>query len=252
VRFCSHNLVALVLGVCLAAHAQVANPSKATPSAAEILEKYLAATGGIEGRKALQSLIVEGRVSDDPDAPQLPLGEYTYSFKAPKSDVLSVIIISHGLSWTGHRNGEPFRRATIGGLQMIEQVDTAIVEQDLYSLLEWDFAHSYRQMEVTATTRIANRPAYVVKFMTRSGDLLVRYYDTRTFLLLRMDQTQRAQGGKDQPGSAYLRETYFSDYRDYGLLKLPHTITIRGSLTNLVFTIGKAKLNAKVSDSAFR
>lgn len=248
VRF---GLLMVILGVFLPPSAQVPDPSHSTPTAAEILEKYLAATGGMEARKSLQSLMVEGAITYASNNSDHPLGSYSYSYKAPSSDVLAVDMISHGLSWTGHRSGEPFRRTTIGGPVLVDGVDTAIIERDLYSVVEWDFAHGYDQMEVIGTTRVGNRSTYAIRFTVNGQDPATRYYDTETFLLLRMNQIQRVLESKTQPGSAYVMESYFSDYRDYGSLKLPRQIEVHVPMRNLLFRISKMKSNPKIADSAF-
>jgi hypothetical protein len=239
----------LALGLSLTPQNPGSAPAQALPSADEIFEKYLAATGGTEARKSLQTLAVTGEFGYGMTH---PLGSYSYSYKASSSDVLETDMLSHGISWIGHSNGRPFTRNTVGGLVTINDVNMGVIEQDYYSLLEWDLRRNYAAIEVIGQTRVGNRRAYKVQFTSKQGDPVIRYYDAETFLLLRMDQRQwdpQEQGG---PHANDLIESDFTDYRDYGGLKLPHLITVNLPPRPLMFQINKAKPNAKIADSAFR
>ena len=244
--------IVFILGFYLIAQGQGPNSTQPALTATEIYEKYLAATGGMEARKSLQSLVIEGVCTFESNQVSHPIAYYTYSYKAPLSDALSVEMLGHGISWTGHRNGEPFRRTTIGGQSLISGIDTTIGEQDLYSFLEWNFSSGYSQMDLIGTTRIDGKQAYAVKFTgNQQQDPVIRYYDTETFLVLRADLIQRIRVSADDPGTSSIIETYFSNYHDYGQLKLPQIIAFHVAQRNLLFKVNKVKIDPKISDSAF-
>ena len=242
-------IVVLTLGLSLTPQTSDSATAQAAPSADEIFEKYLAATGGTEARKSLQTLSVTGEFGY---CMTHPLGSYSYSYKASSSDVLETDMLSHGISWIGHSNGRPFTRNTVGGLVTINDVNMGVVEQDYYSLLEWDLRRNYATIDVIGQAKVGNRRAYKIQFTSKQGDPVFRYYDTETFLLLRMDQRQWDPQNQGGPHANDLIESDFTDYRDYGGLKLPQLITVNLPPRPLMFKISKAKPNAKIADSAFR
>lgn len=241
----------VVLSGALSGENRNSGPPQATLTGEEIFAKYLAATGGLDTRKSLDTLQISGDFILAFANPDHPLGNFVYSYKAPSSDVLETNAISHGISWLGHRNGQPFARVNIGGLFIIEGVNTQVLEQDYYSLLEWDLTRDYTHVELAGEAKVGGRRAYVVKFTTRQGGAIVRYYDAETFLLTRLDQVLRDPDDKIHPDAAYRIESYFTEYRDYGPLKLPRVISVYQPVRNLLFQISKAKVNPKISDSMF-
>ena len=228
------------------------SPQKAPPAgsinAAKILEGNLASTGGLSAHKE----VVTFRASGDFGLTLThPLGNYTFLYKAPKKDVLEVQLISHGMSWTGRRDERQIRRGSVQGAQMINGVGMEIVEQSLLSLLEWDI-RGYEKIELVGRAQVDKRWAYAPRFTPRHGDQQVRYYDSETFLLVRMDQVQRFKQANNIPELGYAVTTYFRDSRQYGALKLPHQIAISRDAGDLMFELGDVKTGVEIPDTEFK
>src|SRR6185312_16018705 len=129
-------------------------------TAQEILERHIAATGGMEARKALHTLVARGDfgwISTHRD------GDYVFSYKAPSSDMLQVQMISHGAVWTGHQDGKLVERSSVGGPAMINGASMNIVERDWFSLLEWDFNQAYQRIELVGLADVDGRRAYALR-----------------------------------------------------------------------------------------
>jgi hypothetical protein len=94
--------------------------------------------------------------------------------------------------------------------------------------------------------------AYAVGFTPKVGDRQIRYYDCESFLMVRMDLAQRVRQSEGGPESAYKVETYYSDYRDSGGIKLPRKIRASAADGDLVLDVYQVHTNAPVSDSVFR
>src|SRR5215831_16906219 len=105
-RVLAFCLLTLALYIGNPLHAQNSPAPKGAPaapspgiSAAEVLDKYLAATGGIDARRSLRSLESEGRFGLEGlrDRFKSPgMGEFHYYFKAPENDAFELEHAQHG------------------------------------------------------------------------------------------------------------------------------------------------------------
>jgi hypothetical protein len=241
-------LVLVLLGVRPNTSAQKGVATAGGISPAKILDGYLSATGGLNAHKDLLTLKTTG---DFGFSIGHPLGDYMFLFKAPAKDVLEIQMISHGTTWTGHREGHLIRRSTVQGAGMINGAGMQIVEQSLASLLEWDIGN-YNKIELIGRAQVDKRWTFAVRFTPKQGDSQVRYYDMENFLMLRMDQVQRFRQARDLPEAAYAITTYFRDYRQFGALKLPREIAVSRDVGDLIFRLGSVETGVDISDSVFR
>jgi len=241
------SLILVLLGITPSTSAQKADVPAKGISPAQILEGYLSATGGLDAHKGLLSFRTTG---DFGFTLRHPLGNFAFLYKPPARDVLEVQLISHGTSWTGHRDDHRIRRSTVQGAGMINGASMEIVEQCLVGLLEWDI-HDYKKIELIGRAEVDKRWTYAVRFTPKQGDPQVRYYDMENFLMLRMDQVQRFRQAKDLPEMAYAVVTYFHDYRQAGSLKLLREIAVSRSVGDLIFELANIKVGVDIADSAF-
>lgn len=248
-RVPAYLLVFLMLVLPATAQNQSAPWARGSISAAEILQKNIAATGGLEAHQRVQSLFLGG---DFGFSLYHPDGYYSFSYKAPSDDMLEVNTISEGISWSGRRDQHLIRRTTARGIEMINGAGMELVEQDWRSLLEWEFSREYSKIDLVGRTQVNKRWAFAVRFTPRHGDPCVRYYDEESFLMVRMDQVQRFRMSKSQPEVAYPVESYFRDYADHGGLKLPRLIAISRDVGELQFNVTKFEPNAAIDDSIFK
>jgi hypothetical protein len=239
----------LATGACrsFVLHAQTSDPPTGRVSPAEIVEKYLAATGGLEAHKKLSRITASG---DFGFFLQHPLGTYNFYYKAPASDMLQVQMTSHGNSWTGHYEGKAVRGATVEGVGMINGAGMQVVEQAWLSLLESEFKH-YSRIELVGLSKVAHQWAYALRFTPLSGDPQVRYFDCQSFFLVRLDQVQRFQLNKNDPQLAYSVESYFYEYHDVAGVKLPRRIAVSRDEGELTFDIPAIKTDVDIADTVF-
>jgi hypothetical protein len=252
---------ALVAGA--AAQDNNAGPSGKGITAAAILEKNLTATGGREAHERLQSMVLRG------DIGYSGLGWFTFSYRAPSDDVLKVQARQFGTFWRGRHEGRSFSRGTVerpdrikmeqlgvmpGGEQSFagDPLSIRVMEQDLRSLLDWDFEHNYEKVELIGRAEVNKRWALGVRFVPHEGDPVIRFYDSETFLLVRMDQVERFRRTKDGPENARIVQSYFTDYKESGGLKLPCAVRISRPQVEFELKIAKFEPNVKIEDSVFQ
>jgi hypothetical protein len=228
---------------------QKSPPPTGRISAAEILDKHTTAIGGLEALNALQTLHAQGSFG----FPLLnSLGDFHFYFMAPANDVLQFDATSHGQSSMGHKDGVPFAQHNGDSAGGFNGVTLDILDEDWLVLIETSFGQRYTQIELVGLSGIDGRWAYALRFTPKSGDPQVRYYDCESFLMVRVDLVERIRLQKDGPESAYKVETYFSDYRDSGGIRLPRTIRATAHNGDLVLEVHDARTNSPINDSVFR
>jgi hypothetical protein len=247
------------------ATAQGTGPSSAGNglTAAVILEKNLTATGGREAHQRLQSMVVSGDLGYSYPRPS----SFSFFYRAPSDDAIKMQVYKFGTFWRGRHAGQPFSKGALerrdllavnhpelmmsSGQRFIgEPRDLHVVEQDLRGLLEWDFT-DYEKVELIGRAEVNRRWAMGVRFTPHKGDSVMRFYDSETFLLVRMDQVERLRRTKDGPETARLVRSYFSDYKDSGGLRLPRVIKIIRPDADSELKLSHIEANAKVDDSVF-
>jgi hypothetical protein len=231
-------------------------------SAAEVIDKYIAATGGIEARRALTSMQSEGRFGVQGFDTKFRfggLGDFHFYYKAPNNDAFELEHAQrglHGYTWFGHNKGEMFLRQTVASNWAINGVTVASLDEAWVALSEWDFNKRYSQIKLVGRSDVGGKPAYALLFTPREGDPQIRYFDTETFLLVRMDQVGRFRPKKDAPETRTKIESYYSDYAETSGIRFPHLIRAIGNPSvpkdQISFAVFDLKVNNTIDDAIFK
>jgi hypothetical protein len=240
-------------------------PQKDAPpgiSAADVIDKYLAATGGIEAKRALKSMESEGRfglAGFHNDFRFSGIGEFHFYYKAPDNDAFELEHAqhgAHGYTWMGHHNGKTFLRQTVQSNWAINGITVQSLEEAWLALGEWDFNQRYSQIRLVGRSDVDGKPAYALLFTPREGDPDIRYFDAETFLLVRMDQVGRFRLKQDGPETKTKIESYYSDYKDTGGIKFPRLMVAIGNpqvpKNKIEFVVSGLKVNSTVDDAVFK
>jgi hypothetical protein len=131
------------------------------------------------------------------------------------------------------------------------------MEEAWLVLMEWDFDHRYSQIKLVGRSDVNGKPAYALLFTPREGEPHISYFDTASFLLVRMDQVGRLRLKVDGPESRHKIQSYYSDYQDTGGIKFPRLIVAGGDETHVhynrtEFVVGNVKVNNTFNDSVFK
>src|SRR6266404_95064 len=241
--------VLLILCCRFTALAQKAPRPKGSISAAQVLDKHVVATGGLEARRAVQTVDAHGsfRVPSFHSS-----GDFDFYYKSPASDVFQFFMISHAQTSVGHNRGTPFFNFDAGKTLGINGVTVNILEKNWLALTDSGFDQDYTRIELVGLTGVDGNWAYALQFTPKVGDSQLRYYDCQSFLMVRMDLAQRIRMEKEGPDFAYPVETYYSDYRNSGGIQFPRQIRARSSDGDVVLDIHDVRTNHPLNDSVFR
>jgi hypothetical protein len=214
----------------------------ATPTADQILDRYVKAIGGREAWQKFTSRVTMGTI----EVPSMNLsGTVLIHEKAPDRLLAAVII-----------NGASFRQGFDGTLGWTDDPQDGLREQSGAELAEArrdaDFYHPldlrrlYTKFTVSGTEKIGDRDTFILEATVPEGNEPTKmYFDTQTGLLLRAISQHHGTDGVTQ-----FRED-FEDYRDVDGIKVPFTSRQTNGDTTYTMTISEVHHNVELDDSEF-
>lgn len=243
------RVAAATMGVGLVAVALAAGWSGAGPSASEIVAKNVAARGGLEAWRKVETMVWVGRIeSAHAPAPSMP---FELEQKRPNKTRLridalgqrSVRVFDGVRGWklrpaSGRPGAEPYTPQEATFAQAGHGIDGPLVD------------HAARGDEVTlgGVDEIGGRKAYHLKVRSATGGKEDVWVDAETYLEIRYDRTVDGPAGVQRRVSA----TY-GDYRTVEGLQIPFLIETGGGqgATPDRMQLEKVVLNAPLDDSTF-
>ncbi len=210
-----------------------------TPTAKQIMDKYVAAIGG----KEFLSTITDMRVDMSAEFNGNPI-LVTRKMKAPNKFVQ--VINANGMEMmrmTG--NGS---KIVMGGMQGSRTIEGKDAQQQLLQNTlfgEMRYADLGVKSNVLGVEAVNGKDAYkVVQTSTDGAATWTDFYDKESGLKVQTVATGRGQQGPT------LQTTQYSDYKDFKGLKYPTTISQTGGRA-MQMTVDKVKLNDGMKDSEF-
>jgi hypothetical protein len=107
-----------------------------------------------------------------------------------------------------------------------------------------DLKSLYTKFDYRFTDEIDGKPVYLVTATLPSGQVERLAFDVATGLLVRRAFTVRTALGP------FVYESDYSDYRDFGGVKIPMTIKVAQPGVRFTRQVTKVKINAPITDTA--
>lgn len=240
-------LAIATLALTFSAYAQTAatpaasKPDAATPSADQILDKYVNAIGGQAAWQKLNSRVSKGTI----DIPAMSLsGTVEVHEKAPSS-MISVVniggsVFERGFDGTIGWSDDPMNgQRTLSGAEL----DDTKHQADFYHQL--NIRKHYSKLVVSGTEKIGDHDAYVIEATSPSGDVDKLCFDTQSGLLVQaITNVHSAQG-------PMLVQADLSDYKEVDGIKVP--FTVHQSTSQQAYTISFTEIhhNVQLADGQF-
>jgi hypothetical protein len=246
-----------LLALCLACVAVVLPPvlakaprsrtasRKAKPSitAAQVMEKSIEVTGGRKAYEKIKTTVLRGTMEMVGQGLNI---QFECRTKTPDKALLIVQIPGVGESRQGYDGKVGWSQDPIFGLRELSGSELAELKRqaaDPTSNIKW--RELYKKEELVGTKKIGSRTAYEVRLTPTTGKPITHYYDTKTFLLLRMDIVA------ESPQATFSVESYLSDWRVVDGVKIPHVVKISSPVGDIVMRASEVKNNVKIDDSEF-
>lgn len=261
-------LICTVMGfaISLAAAANTASP-RAHLSAAEIVEKNVAARGGLQAWRAVRTLSLEGKMGaggnqraalatptpprKPGERPGVPIPQKAYMHRPVEEFQLPFLMQlarSHKMRLEVQLKGQtavqvfdgtqgwkvrPFLNRSEVEPFTAEEMKLAAVQADLDGHLV-DYAAKGTKLELVGMEKVEDRDSYKLKLTLRSGQALHVWIDAQTFLETKMEGQPHRMDGVDHPV-----EVYFRDYQAVNGLQIPFVLETR------VLPVGRTALGFK-------
>jgi len=217
------------------------SPSSPTPSADQILDRYVQAIGGPAAWKKLTSRVSTGTI----DIPDKNLsGTVEIREKAPNHMLVTIIVA--GASYRqGYDGTIAWTDDPKDGLrdESAAELDDTRRDADFYHPL--DLRTLYSKFTVTGTEKVADRDAYAVEAMRAGSEPDKLYFDTQTGLVVRMFTRRHTADGVIE----FLED--LEDYREVDGVKLPFTVHQTSTDSSFTIKFSEVRQNVELDDTQF-
>lgn len=228
-----HTWVAAVAAMVL-----IAAPAAAQtlPSAAEVLQKYVAAIGGKEAILQITSL----KQASTMQVPAIGLTAEVESFQAaPNKMATRSTMPGVGEMLQGTNGSIAWDANPMQGPRLLSDKELAqtLEGADFYGNLLYP-ADRYARMENLGVVPFAGEPAYKVKLVRKdSGRETTQYFSVATALIIGTESVQESQMGTMQISST------LSEYKVFGGIKFPTKTEVTMGANKLTMTISEIVIN---------
>ncbi|MCP3717805.1 outer membrane lipoprotein-sorting protein [Paraburkholderia sp. CNPSo 3281] len=230
-----------------AASAQTAGA--AHMSAAQIVERNVAARGGLQAWHAVNAMTMSGQLeAGGTKNTRLP---FTMTLKRPRksrievrfNDQTAFQVYDGAQGWKvrpflGRNEVEPYTPAEAKAAASWAELDGALM----------DYAAKGTRIDVLGMEMVEGHRAYVLKLTMKDGTSRRVWIDAASFLELKIDGDPRKLDGKMHNVAIFYR-----DYRKEGGLVMPHTLetVVVGARGTHKLIIDKVALNPQADDTLF-
>ncbi|MGA0555589.1 hypothetical protein ACO2Q8_02990 [Larkinella sp. VNQ87] len=215
--------------------------AQSTPSAEEVIDKYLTAIGGKDFLAKVTDLDVQLSTEMQGNPMVVMLKQ-----KAPNK--FSRVMVANGMEvFKMTSDGTKIASGGMrGGNRVLEGKDAqlGLIQGMLFP--ELHFAELGVKSTVEGTEKIAGKEAYKVKHTTSDGAASwTDFYDTATGLKVQSSSIQKTPRGEMEQSIQY------ANYKDFKGLKYPTSLSQGNGQFQMEMTVDKVKVNDGVKDSEF-
>jgi hypothetical protein len=230
---------------------------KAGLTAAQIVDKNVAARGGLDAWRAVKTMTLSGKLgaggNQRPSLPvrgQKPGPEAVQARSAEEVQLPFKMELSrpHKMRFELEFNGQtavqvfdgamgwkmrPFLNRRVVEPYTAEELSTASMQADLDGPLV-DYQAKGSKIELDGTEKVDGRDNYKIKVTMKSGQVTHVWIDAQSFLETKIDGQPRRLDGVDHPV-----QVYFRDYRAVNGLQIPFVLETK------VLPVGRTAMGTK-------
>jgi hypothetical protein len=225
--------------------AQAATAAK-SPTADEIVGRYVEARGGIEKLRSIQTLREEGRVNAGPGRD----GLVTREVKSPGRIRIEFTVqgVTEVFASDGRKGWTASPRAGAKGPQLLpddEVVDARDYADPVGPLVDWKSKGG--RLELVGREAVDGHEAWKIRLTLKEGGVITAWLEVKSAHLLRTESDRKLRG---RPVRI---ERTFGDFRMIEGILFAHRVEIRTSGRPQVFRVvlDKVEVNPPLADARF-
>jgi|KBSSwiStaDraftv2_1062776.scaffolds.fasta_scaffold137717_2 outer membrane lipoprotein-sorting protein len=203
------------------AAATTSAPTRAL-TAEQIVEKHVAARGGLQKIRAIQTLRESGRMTEGPNREALVTRELKRPaqsrFEITLQGVTGVFVSDGTKGWKINPFDGDFEPKPLPEAAIREAAEQADIEGPLV-----DWKAKGHIIALAGRESVNGRDAFKIQVTLKSGGTRNEYIDAKTFQRVRSDSTRTVKGHAVQITAT------FGDYKKSGGVAFPHTVEISAS-----------------------
>lgn len=216
----------------------VISAQESLPTAAQILDKYLAAAGGAEALHKIKTRVQKGTV--DTGGEQYPIEIYS---ETPEKR-LSISHASFGQSITAF-NGQAGWLSTPRGVHPMNASERQSARIDAQLYFPVQVRELYQEFKVIPGEIIDGHATFLVTASGASTPPLRLFFDQQSGLLLRLVRYTETPLGRNP------LEVDYADYRDAGGVKIPYQWTLTRTNGSFTIRITSVQQNVPIDEKLF-
>ena len=227
-------IASLTLFVSVAAYAQTVD---------EIVDKHVAALGGVEKLNGVKTLATEQSISVQ--GMEIPVKTVIVIGKSLRSE--SSIMGNSMITVVDGTTGWMIRPAMMGGTGEPEDMPADQLKQSLSQLDPFGSLVNYKakgnKVELVGKEKVDKKDAYHLKVTTKEGQFVEQFIDAETYMVSKLITSMNGQSA----------EIGLGDYKEVEGIKMPHSMEMASPQAGqLVFTTNKVKINGPVDEATFK
>jgi hypothetical protein len=242
-------IILLSFAVPLAVVANTATPPVDQLTAVQIVEKNVAARGGLQAWRAVQTLSMSGTVAaGGKQDVQLP---FVLEMKRQRKTRLELQFNGQtAVQVYDGTNGwklRPFLNRHEVEPYSPDELKSASMQTDLDGPLV-DYSAKGTKVELVGVQQVEGHDAYNLKLTLKNGQVQHIWVDAQTFLDVKIEGTPRRLNGKFHPVATYLR-----DYRSVNGLMIPYVneTVVEGVKKTEKIVVEKVIVNPNLEEARF-
>jgi hypothetical protein len=231
----------LTLGFALAFAGALAAADE-LPKGEVLLDKFIEVTGGKAAYAKVHSDMTVGVM----EFKQMGMkGKVTTYAAEPDKKYSEVVLEGMGKMQEGVSNGVAWSLSSMQGPHIKDGDEKAetMLQAKFNSDLNW--RDQYTSAQTVGVETVEGKECYKVVMTPKVGKSSMRWFDTKTNLLVKMTMTSKSPMGEVQADSVV------SEWRKEGELLMPHKITTKVATMELVMTVESVQHNADIPKEKF-
>ncbi|MCF2499277.1 outer membrane lipoprotein-sorting protein [Dyadobacter chenhuakuii] len=209
----------------------------------EIVDKHVAALGGMDKIKAVNTVITERSLAVQ--GMEIPTKTILVVGKSLRNE--STIMGNSMVQVVDDSKGWMIRPAQMGGTGEPEDMPADQLKQQIASLDPFGGLVNYKEkgnkVELVGKEKLDKKDVYHLKVTSKEGTSMDEYLDAETFLVSKVKVDMNGQSG----------EIELSDYKEVEGVKFPNTMDITNAqMGTMSFITNKVSVNTPVDSAVFK